>query len=145
MRIMLDMDGSFVNFYSVPNWLDYLLNEDTTPYEIAEPLINLSLLARYLNKLQKNGNQIGIISWCSKNASTEYNRAVEQAKRQWLIKHLPSVNWDEIIIVPYGTPKVNYKKSENDILFDDESPNIKAWGKNGYPETAIFKVLKELI
>lgn len=143
--IYLDCDGSFIDLYGVPNWLEYLTAEDPIPYEIAKPLVNLSLLARYLNKVQKQGYRIGVISWCSKNASTEYDRAVEQAKRQWLAKHLPSVNWDEIIIVPYGTPKENYKRSETDVLFDDESRNVRAWGKNGYPETAIFEVLKQLV
>lgn len=142
--VYLDCDGTFVDLYSVPNWLEYLIAEDTTPYEIAEPLVNLPLLARYLNKVQKQGYNIGVISWGSKNASANYDKAIEEAKKKWLRKHLPSVAWDEINVVHYGTPKENYKRSENDILFDDESHNRKAWGKNGYPETAIFEVLKAL-
>ena len=40
--IYFDMDGTLANFYGVENWLDYLENEDTTPYEIAKPLFNFS-------------------------------------------------------------------------------------------------------
>ena len=52
MRINLDMDGTIADFYNVKNWLDYLIAEDTTPYEIAKPLLRLCTLARLLNKLQ---------------------------------------------------------------------------------------------
>ena len=62
MKINFDMDGTIANFYNVSGWLDYILNEDTTPYEIARPLLNMSLLARYLNRLQARGYEINIIS-----------------------------------------------------------------------------------
>ena len=71
--INFDMDGTFVNLYGVENWLDYLINEDTTPYEIAKPLFNMSLFARLINKLQREGWEIGIITWLSKNATNDYN------------------------------------------------------------------------
>ena len=57
-RICLDMDGTFVDLYGVENWLSMLRAEETTPYEIAKPLVNLSLMARYLNKLQKNKGEV---------------------------------------------------------------------------------------
>lgn len=53
VTISLDMDGNILDFYGVEGWLDYIIAEDTTPYAIAKPLLNFSLLARYLNKLQK--------------------------------------------------------------------------------------------
>ena len=45
-RICLDMDGTFVNLYGVENWLEMITNEETTPYTIAKPSINMSLFAR---------------------------------------------------------------------------------------------------
>lgn len=66
MTIYFDMDGTIVNFYGVENWLDYLEAYDTTPYEIAKPLIHFSTLARMLNRLKQEGYTLGIISWCSK-------------------------------------------------------------------------------
>ena len=144
MRINFDMDGTIANFYGVENWLDYLKAEDTKPYEIAKPLFNFSAFARLLNKAKRNGYEIAVISWTSKNGSAEYNKAVESAKREWLAKHLPSVEWDEITVVPYGTPKDNFRKSADDVLFDDEEPNRKAWNGKAYDVNNILEILKEI-
>lgn len=143
MRINLDMDGTIADFYNVKNWLDYLIAEDTTPYEIAKPLLRLCTLARLLNKLQTKGYEIGIISWLSKNGTENYNNKVTETKIKWLKKHLPSVHWDSIIIVPYGTPKENYCFTENDILFDDELSNRQNWTGQAYDVKNILEILKK--
>lgn len=145
MEINFDMDGTIVNLYGVEDWLPMLQNEDTTPYEVAKPLVNFSHLARLLNKLLDKGATINIISWTSKNGSPEYNAAVAEVKRAYLAKHLPSVVFSNIFIVPYGTPKYTLAKG---ILFDDEPKNREAWRKhNGtysYDETDIINILKAL-
>ena len=110
MTIYFDMDGTIANLYGVENWLDYLKAYDTTPYEIAKPLIHFSTLARMLNRLKQEGYTLGIISWCSKNGTSEYNDRTAKAKRNWLAKHLPSVQFDIIHIIPYGTPKTAIMK-----------------------------------
>lgn len=139
-----DMDGTIANLYAVENWLAYLQNEDIFPYTQAGTMLNFSLFARLLNKLQAAGWKIGIISWTSKNGSESYNLAVEMAKRLWLKRHLPSVEWDEIRIVRYGTNK--YIACGGGILFDDEERNRKEW-KNGfsYEPSKIIEILKQLI
>ena len=55
MRITInfDMDGTIADLYGMENWLECLNNEDTTPYEVAKPLLRLATLARVLNNLQK--------------------------------------------------------------------------------------------
>jgi hypothetical protein len=58
----------------------------------------------------------------------------------WLYKHLPSVVWDKIHIVPYGTNK--RKTCGGGILFDDEEGNRKAWGEGAYTPDMILTVLK---
>ena len=68
-EIWFDMDGTIANLYGVENWLSYLIEENTFPYDNASVMCNFSLLARYLNRLQKQGWKIGIISWTSKNGS----------------------------------------------------------------------------
>ena len=118
--IYLDMDGTIADLYAVPNWLKMLRAENPSPYIQAEPLVRLSALARHLNRLQRNGYIIGIISWGSKHATPEYDEAVAKAKNFWLNKHLPSVKFDEIHIVPYGTPKSTVAREKNGYLFDDE-------------------------
>ena len=144
ITINFDMDGTIADLYGVKNWLDYLLNEDPTPYAQAEPLLRLCALARRLNTLQKAGYEIAIISWLSKCGSSQYDREVTEAKMAWLSQHLPSVRWDRITIVPYGTPKQNFCKTPLDILFDDEEPNRKAWTGRAYGVENILEILKEI-
>ena len=142
MTIYFDMDGTIADLYGVENWLDYLINSDATPYKIAKPLINLNSLARVLNNKQKKGVKIGIISWLSKNGSDKYNELVTRAKIEWLKKHLKSVNFDEVHIVKYGTPKVQFKKNFADVLFDDECGNRNEWGENAFDVNDIIEILK---
>ena len=139
--INFDMDGTIANFYGVEGWLDCLMASDATPYKIAKPLINMSVLARYLNRLQRKGYSINIISWLSKSGTKEFNEEVTTAKLEWLKKHLPSVKWDKINIVPYGTPK---QTLGNGILFDDEKPNRDNWVGTAYDVNNILGVLRTL-
>lgn len=140
--IFFDMDGTIADLYGVNNWLDYLLASDTLPYEVAKPLVKLNSLARILNRLQRNGYKIGIISWLSKSGSDEYNNAVAEVKKDWLRKHLASVKFDEIHIVNYGTPKQMFAKTADDILFDDEKPNRDNWTGKAFDVDEIIEILK---
>lgn len=148
MTIYLDLDGTLVNFYGVPNWLECLEAQDSTPYRVAKPLVNLSTLARYLNRLQARGYHIGIISWLSKSGTDKFNAEVAEVKRDWLAKHLPSVQWDEIHIVPYGVPKSNCATCPNAILFDDEQRNLNEWTANthnmAYNADLLMEILRNL-
>ena len=140
--IFFDMDGTIADLYGVENWLDYLIASDALPYEIAKPLIRLNALARILNRLQKQGYKVGVISWLAKNSNTDYDEKVTKAKKEWLKKHLASVNFDEIHIVKYGTPKQTFAKTENDILFDDEEKNRNDWTGKAFDVNAIIEILK---
>ena len=144
MTIWFDMDGTIADLYGVENWLSYLMDGNTLPYEIARPLVRLSALARILNNLQRKGYQIGIISWLSKSGNADYNERVTIAKMKWIKKHLASVKLDEIHIVEYGTYKETFAKSDKDILFDDELNNRKYWTGKAFDETEIFEILKSL-
>ena len=146
MRITInfDMDGTIADLYGVDNWLEMLIAEDAFPYETAEPLLRLSALARRLNSLQKNGYNLAIISWLSKSGTDEYNAEVEAVKRKWLAKHLPSVKWDAIRIVPYGTPEQDFCGIPLDILFDDEARNRENWTGRAYDVNNIMEILKEI-
>ena len=142
MKINFDMDGTIANLYGVQNWLEMLIAEDTTPYAVARPMVNMSALARRLNNLQRSGYEIGVISWLSKSGSLEYNERVAEVKREWLAKHLPSVAWDRITIVPYGTPKQNFCENPLDILFDDEAKNRDNWTGRAYDVQNIMEILR---
>ena len=144
MTIWFDMDGTLANLYAVENWLPKLRNEDTTPYADAIPLLKMNVLARLLNKAQRNGYKIGIVSWTSKGGSAEYNKAVAITKMKWLTTHLTSVHFDEIRIMDYGTPKSTVMSDRNDILFDDEEPNRREWKGIAHDVDNILGVLKGL-
>ena len=140
-EINFDMDGTIADLYGVEDWLEYLMNKDATPYIIAKPLINLSALVRVINRLQRNGYKICVISWLSKNSDNDYDKKVTAAKILWLKKHLPSVNWDRISIVAYGTPKQTIGEG---ILFDDEEKNRELWQGEAYDVNNIIEILKGL-
>lgn len=138
------MDGTLANFYGVDGWLESLINEDATPYKVASPLLNLNSLARILNRLQRNGVEIGIISWLSKNGTDEFNAKVTEVKKAWLRKHLNSVKFNFVEIVKYGTDKNLVNRTADDILFDDEERNRNGWNGKAYNVENIIGVLKNL-
>ena len=140
--IWFDMDGTIANLYGVDGWLAMLIAGDPTPYAIADTLVNMNVLARKLHKLQAAGWKIGVISWLSKNSTPEYDKAVTAAKLGWLRHHLKSVQFDEIQIVAYGTPKQTLGRG---ILFDDEEPNRTTWGNGAYHPNDMMSVLSNLL
>lgn len=124
-----DMDGTISNLYAVENWLADLRSFSTRPYEEAAPMMNFSALARQLNAAQRKGAKLVIISWASKESNEIFDHEIMVAKMEWLAEHLPSVHWDEINVVPYGTNKAEVcgVDSMNFHLFDDEQQNCHAW------------------
>lgn len=141
--IYFDLDGTIADLYGVSGWLADLKAENVRPYAEAKPLLNLSLLARYIHKAQRMGYTVGVISWLSKCGSDSYNEAVTAAKREWLAKHLPSVEWDEIHIVKYGTPKSTCRTCPG-ILFDDEQRNLDEWGAGAVIASNLLEILRNL-
>lgn len=142
--IYFDMDGTLAATYNVPNWLPMLRSYDPTPYIEAEPMVRMASLARILNRLQREGYTIGIISWLSKEPTPDYDIAVTHAKIEWLKKHLASVHFDEIHIVSHGVPKWSVVKHIDGILFDDEERNRQEWRGTAYDVNNIVEVLKSL-
>ena len=140
-EIWFDMDGTIADLYGTENWLPKLIARDPSPYENAKPLLNMNVLARALNKLQARGYKLGIISWLSKTSTPEYDEKVTTAKKKWLKRHLRSVKWDKVDIVPYGTPK---EVGRTGILFDDEEKNRTNWGDGAHDVHNVLEVLKSL-
>lgn len=140
--IWLDCDGTWIDLYGVENWLEMLISEDTTPYRVAKPLVNLSWLARTIHELQAKDFKIGIISWLSKNGTEEYNEQVTITKLNYFKEHLPSVTFDCVNIVPYGTPK---STCGNGILFDDEENNRNEWKGIAYNEENLILKMRNIL
>lgn len=140
-KIWFDMDGTIADLYGVDKWLEALRNEDARPYREARPLLNMNTLAKALNRLNREGYEIGIVSWTSKNGTPRYNEIVAEAKKAWLRKHLASVRFANIDIIEYGTPKEN---GRDGILFDDEIKNRENWNGIAYDVENIIEILRKL-
>ena len=142
--IYFDMDGTIAGLYQVEGWLNNLINEQTRPYREAKSLVDMRKLGKVLNTLQAEGYHIGIVSWLSKNGSEEYNKRVTTTKINWLKTHLRAVEFDEIKIVKYGTPKQEVVNFPEGILFDDEEPNRNNWKGTAFDVDNILEILANL-
>ena len=146
ISINLDMDGTIASLYEVEGWKNDLDTHNPRPYREAKPMMNMSLLSRYLRKAQTMGYDVNIVSWLSKSSNEEYDKAVTEAKLEWLKKHLRSVQFDKVVIVPYGTPKSTcVENAQNGILFDDEHKNRAEWNGISAEPSEIFEILKGLV
>lgn len=142
--IYFDMDGTIADLYSVKSWLTMLEQRNVYPYANAKVLVNALEFSGLIHKLQKKGYTVGIVSWLCKNSNKKYDREVAQAKMAWLKEAFPLIKFNEISLVPYGTPKSTCVKYVKGILFDDEENNRKEWKGTSYTEKNIIKILKNL-
>lgn len=127
MHLVFDMDGVLANLYAVPNWESQLRAEIVTPYEIAEPLIDMVKFVSVLSLLKAKGHKVAITSWCSKNGSKEYDKAVARAKKEWLDRY--SIPYDEAHFLHYGRTKADATRAKGgyQLLFDDNAKIRAGW------------------
>lgn len=125
--LVFDMDGTLANFYGVNGWLNDLQNENTRPYDIAEPLYNMDILNAILDVLRLQGWRIVVTTWLAKGSTKAYDDAVRISKIQWLKKY--NFVYDEIHLVKYGTTKANCTRKNGgyQILVDDNAKIRKGW------------------
>lgn len=128
--ICFDMDGTIADLYGVPGWLEMLRAYDSTPYEIAPPMWDMAELARLLAQAQTSGIEIRIITWLSKESTAEYDKAVREAKREWLVNQ--GFPFDHFHGVAYGATKADsirryLAEDETAILIDDNFKVRNGW------------------
>lgn len=142
--LVFDMDGTIVDLYGVENWLEMLKAEDDTPYKIAKPLYNMSLLNLIINILKEKGWKIIITTWLAKESSNKYDEKVKKAKIEWLKK--VNFPYDEIYITEYGVIKTSCTKKYGgfQILIDDNEEVRKSWNL-GKVINANENILEKLI
>lgn len=145
--LVFDMDGTIADFYGVANWLEYLMNEDTTPYDVANPMYNMEYLKGLLLVLKYQGWRVVVTTWLAKDGSKEYNDRTRKAKLDWLAKY--DFPYDAIHLVKYGTTKANCtrKMGGYQVLFDDNEKVRKGWnlGDTVNANENILKYLEKLV
>ena len=124
-KIVFDMDGTIADLYSVSNWLDMLRSEDVTPYAVARPMYNMLELREILLSLKILGWKIAVTSWGSMYSTENYLNRTAAAKIKWLQDF--GFPYDEVHIVPYGTPKHEVTKADIQILIDDNPTVREEW------------------
>ena len=127
MKLFFDMDGTLANFYGVDSWLNDLQNENTRPYDIAEPLYNMEVLNAILDLLRAQGWKIAVTTWLAKGSTKAFDDMVRASKIAWLQKY--NFSYDEIHLVRYGTTKANCTRKNGgvQILVDDNEKIRKGW------------------
>ena len=128
--ICFDMDGTIADLYGVPGWLEMLRAYDSTPYEIAPPMWDMAELAGLLTQAQTSGIEIRIITWLSKESTAEYDKAVREDKREWLVNQ--GFPFDHFHGVAYGATKADsirryLAEDETAILIDDNFKVRNGW------------------
>lgn len=125
--IVFDLDGTLVDLYSVPNWLEMLRAYDPTPYIAAKPIYDAARLNQLISDLKSAGWRIAVTSWLSKESTPAYDAAVRKAKIEWLAAH--GFAFDEIHLVKYGTCKADCtrRKAEFQVLVDDNEKVRAGW------------------
>lgn len=150
-EIVFDLDGSVVDLYSVDHWLEMLRAYDPTPYQIAEPLVDMAELGCLLRSLQNCGIKVAVITWLSKESNKQYDDEVRKAKRAWLKEY--GFPFDTLRCVAYGTPKHKIEAArlaadEEALIFDDDARVRRDWNLGGAIDpttTNILEVLKEIL
>lgn len=143
--LVFDMDGTIADLYSVENWLPLIREENTLPYEIAKPLVDMNVLHDVLQTLKLYGWTIAVTSWGSKVASVDYNKRTKKAKKEWLDSF--NFPYDILHVVKYGTTKADCtrKLGGYQVLIDDDDKVRKGWnlGKTINPKEV--NILVELL
>lgn len=149
--ICFDMDGTIADLYAVLGWLAMLRAFDPTPYLTAQPMWDMVELANLLRQLQASGIEVRIITWLSKDSTPKYDRAVREAKREWLAEY--GFPFDHFHGVAYGATKADSVRKylgedETAILFDDNAKVRQGWHLGeAYDPTScdILEVLRSLL
>ena len=142
--ICFDMDGTIADFYSVPNWLDKLRAEDSSPYSDATPMWDMEELRKILLLLIGEGWEVRIISWLSKDSSASYKDEVRKAKLEWLAKY--DFPYRRCHLVAYGTTKADCVRrwASPAILVDDNEKVRNGWHLGETIDPTKVDLIKEL-
>lgn len=124
-EILLDMDGTIVDFYGFKDWFKFLEQKSTIPYRESKPIYNCDLLNQSFELLRELGYRIKIVSWSSKTAGRKETLEIKKAKKEWLERY--GILYDELHVVKYGTTKHSFIKADRSILIDDNDNILESF------------------
>lgn len=115
-----DMDGVLANFHKEPYKYVNAINRQWIAN--LEPFMHN---IQVLRDMIKAGVEVYILS----KAASENARL---GKIDWLAKYVPELTEDKIIIIVGNGKKVDYMRTAEGVLIDDDIKNTRPWMKAGY-------------
>lgn len=131
--IYLDMDGTIADLYGMENWLDRLINQDSSVFADCRPLCTEEELLHYFPITEY---QIIIATMTPKKATKQYHNEVALVKREWLRQYFPILANAPQYFLPYGDDKnivKTFTRLEG-MLIDDNQAILDSWvGESHFP------------
>ncbi len=115
----VDMDGVIANFHKEPYKYTNAINREWIAN--LEPFMENVEIIRNLIRTEN----VYILSKAA-------NEDAKLGKLEWLARYIPELNRNHIIIIVGNGKKVDYIRTENGILIDDDMKNINPWRKAGF-------------
>lgn len=115
--LLFDLDGTFVDLYSVEDWLSRLRKESVLPYLVAKPIYDPNILNPILKRLKEKNYKIKVVTWGSKGGTDNFLKRTQKAKEEWLKKH--GFIYDKMCCIHYGVNKANFIEEGINYLVDD--------------------------
>ena len=115
----IDMDGVIANFHKEPYKYTNAINREWIAN--LEPFMENVEIVRNL-----------VITENVYILSKAANEDAKLGKLEWLARYIPELNRNHIIIIVGNGKKVDYIRTENGILIDDDMKNINPWRKAGF-------------
>ena len=115
----IDMDGVIANFHKEPYKYTNAINREWIAN--LEPFMENVEIVRNL-----------VITENVYILSKAANEDAKLGKLEWLARYIPELNRNHIIIIVGNRKKVDYIRTENGILIDDDMKNINPWRKAGF-------------